>query len=101
MAPARRRGAGHSGEVQRDVVGGTDGTGGRRRCQEGMVEEAGHGAALGVSRSSQDAVPRGERLGQFRSTVQRCYGTGEGMWESGSLRQGSEEHVTGWSVTAT
>jgi hypothetical protein len=31
--------------------------------------------------------------------VQSGYSTREGTWGSGSLEQGSKEHVTGWSVT--
>jgi hypothetical protein len=99
MAPARRQGAGHSREVWRDVVGGVDGAVGRRQCQEGMVDKTGCGAALGVCRSGRDEGPRGKRLGQVRSTVRSGYSAGKGMWGSGSLRQGSEEHVTSWSVT--
>jgi hypothetical protein len=101
MALARRQGAGHSREIWRDRIRGVGGAEGRRRCQEGMLDEAGHEATPGVCRSSQDVGPRGKRLGQVQSVVQSGYGAREGMWGSGSLRQGSEEHVTGWSVTAT
>jgi hypothetical protein len=63
------------------------------------MDEAGCGAAPGVRRSGWDASPRGERLGRVRSTVRNGYGAGEGTWGSGSLRQGSKEHVTSWAVT--
>jgi hypothetical protein len=99
MASARRRGAGHSGEVCRDMVRGRDGAGGRRQCQEGMVDEPGRGVALCIHRSGRNAGPRGERLGRVWSAVWSGYGAGEGTWGSGSLGQGSEEHVTSWSVT--
>jgi hypothetical protein len=62
MAPARRKGAGHSGEVCRDMVGGVDGAVGRRWCQEGVMDEAIRGVAQGVCRSGRDVGPRGERL---------------------------------------
>jgi hypothetical protein len=48
MAPVHRQGAKHSGEVQRDMIGGVDGAGGRRQCQEGVVNVMGCEAALGV-----------------------------------------------------
>jgi hypothetical protein len=99
MAPARSRGTGHSGEVRRDVVGAVDGTGEGRWCQEGVVEGTRRGAALGVRRSGQNVGPRGKRLEVSQSTVRRRYSAGGGSWGSGSLRQGSEELVTGWSVT--
>jgi hypothetical protein len=63
------------------------------------MDDAGRGAALSVRRSGWDAGPRGKRLEASRSAVQRCYSTAEGTWGSGSLRQGSKEHVTSWSVT--
>jgi hypothetical protein len=59
------------------------------------VEERRRGAAPSVRRSGWDAGPRGERLGQVWSVVWSGYGARKGMWVSGSLRQGSEEHVTG------
>jgi hypothetical protein len=65
------------------------------------MNEAGRGAAPSVRRSGWDAGPRGERLGRVQSAVWSGYGAGEGTWESGSLGQGSKEHVTGWSVTGT
>jgi hypothetical protein len=101
MAPARRQGAGHSREICRDVVRGVDGAVGRRQCQEGVMERMRHGAAPGVHGSGQGACPRGERLEASRSAVQRGYSAGEGTQGSGSLRQGSKEHVTSWSVTIT
>jgi hypothetical protein len=81
------------------MVRGVDGAVGRRRCQEGVVDEAGREAAPGVHRSGRDAGPRGNRLGRVQSEVQSGYGAREGTWVSGSPGQGSEEHVTGWSVT--
>jgi hypothetical protein len=63
MAPARRRGARHSGEVRRDVVGEVDGAVDRRQCQEGVVEGLGREAAPGVRGSGRGAGPRGKRLG--------------------------------------
>jgi hypothetical protein len=99
MILARSQSVGHSGEVHRDVVRGMDGAVGRRQCQEGVVKGAGRGAALGVHRSGQDVGPREERLEGSQGTVRRRYSAGGRMWESGSLGQGSEEHVTGWSAT--
>jgi hypothetical protein len=80
MALARRRGGGHSAEVRRDVVGGRDGAGGGRQCQEGVMDEAGRGVALSVRGSGWGACPRGERLEASRSAVWRRYGAKEGMW---------------------
>jgi hypothetical protein len=80
MAPARRRGAGHSEEVRRDVVEGVNGAGGRRRCQEGVVDGMRRGAAPDVHRSGRGAGPRGERLGRVRSAVRSGYSAGEGTW---------------------
>jgi hypothetical protein len=99
MALTRRQSARHSVDVWRDVVGAVDGTVGRRWCQESVVDEAGCGAALGLHGSGRGRYPIGKRLGQVWSAVQSGYSTREGMWGSGSLRQGSKEHVTGWSVT--
>jgi hypothetical protein len=56
--------------------------------------------APGVCRSGRDVGPRGERLEASWSTVRSCYGAREGTRGSGSLGQGSKEHVTSWSVTA-
>jgi hypothetical protein len=63
------------------------------------MDEMGCGAALGVRGSGRGVCPRGERLERVRSAVRSGYGAGEGTWGSGSLGQGSEEHVTSWSVT--
>jgi hypothetical protein len=59
------------------------------------------GVAPGVHGSGRGACPRGERLEASQSAVQRGYGAGEGTRGFGSLRQGSKEHVTSWSVTIT
>jgi hypothetical protein len=91
MAPARRRGAGHSGEVRRDAVRGRDGAVGRRRCQQGVMDETGRGAAPGVRRSGRGACPRGERLEASRSAVRRRYGAGEGTWGVWEPRTGVRE----------
>jgi hypothetical protein len=64
-----------------------------------MMDEAECGAAPGVHRSGQEACPRGERLEASGSTVWSGYSARERMWGSGSLGQGSKEHVTSWSVT--
>jgi hypothetical protein len=92
VAPARRKGMEQSEEVWRDMVGEVDSIVGRRQCQEGVVDEVGHGVAPGICRSNQDAGLRGKRLEASWSVVHRRYSAAWRMW-------GSKERVTGWSVT--
>jgi hypothetical protein len=60
------------------VVGGRDGAGGRRQCQEGVVDGISCEVALHVYRGSWSRYPIGGRLGRVQSAVQSGYGAEEG-----------------------
>jgi hypothetical protein len=75
------------------MIGGVDDAGGRRQCHEGVVNEMGREAALGVRRSGWDGYPRGERLEASQSAVWRRYSARGRTWGSRNLRQGSCQSV--------